>query len=381
MIKNYVEKNGFNVEQKLLKETGWTFQPSETIEIFKYIEKIGTPLKDLNLKIYRGILTGFNEAFIIDEKTKNELIKKDPKSAEVIKPLIRGRDIKEFGMKWRNEYIIFTRRGIDIDKYPAIKEHLSKFRKQLEPKPENWDDDKNGEWEGRKPGQYKWYEIQDTVDFYQEFEKPKIIYPEIGYRTFVYDINNFYTNNKCFILATSKKYLTLFFSSNLLHGYFTTYGATLGKKGYEYRKIFMERLPIVLPENETSFTILTDYLLFLSQLIIEGKNGELERMKFYYQEIANFLIYELYFSEKFNTNLSSKLDEKLKSIEYEKWCKLHFKSKLSEEEREKKENLEKENLNLKIIKEVYDMLRNDREILKDIETIKCDEWVRIIEKM
>lgn len=96
------------------------------------IEKYGTPLKDWNIHIYRGILTGCNEAFIIDEAKKEELIKKDPKSAEIIRPILRGKDIKRYGFDFANLYLIAAHNGyedvprVDINDYPAIKDWLDK---------------------------------------------------------------------------------------------------------------------------------------------------------------------------------------------------------------------------------------------------------------
>ncbi|MDR0872011.1 MAG: hypothetical protein LBN27_00900 [Prevotellaceae bacterium] len=76
-------------------------------QIKNKIEKIGTPLKDWNINIYRGILTGLNEAFIIDGKTKDELIKKSPKNAEIIRPILRGRDIKKYGYEFADLWLIY----------------------------------------------------------------------------------------------------------------------------------------------------------------------------------------------------------------------------------------------------------------------------------
>jgi adenine-specific DNA-methyltransferase len=94
----------------------------------------------VNGKIYYGIKTGLNEAFVIDEVTKNALIKEDAKSAEIIKPFLAGRDIKRYQPPKSGRYLIFTKRGIDIEKYLAIKNHLSQFMEQLMPKPKNWKD-------------------------------------------------------------------------------------------------------------------------------------------------------------------------------------------------------------------------------------------------
>jgi adenine-specific DNA-methyltransferase len=91
---------------------------------------------------------------------------------------MQGTHLRPWYVEKSDSYLIFTRRGIQIDKYPAILEYLESHRKQLEPKPADWDSSKN--WLARKPGAYKWFEIQDTVDYWEGFEKPKIVWPDIS---------------------------------------------------------------------------------------------------------------------------------------------------------------------------------------------------------
>jgi hypothetical protein len=154
-------------------------------------------LKDVSgLGFYRGIVTGFNKAFVIDEDIKDQLIMQDSKSNEIIKPLLRGRDIKRWTIDYKDIYLIFTRRGIEIDNYPAIKSYLKSFKENLTPK-------NDGQKIGRKPGDYEWFEIQDSTEYYPEFEKDKLIYPNLAPELFaVFDNNKFFTNQKCFIITS-----------------------------------------------------------------------------------------------------------------------------------------------------------------------------------
>ncbi len=154
-----------------LNDGGWILSTEIESSLLNKIKNTGVSLSDyVKGKIYRGVLTGLNEAFVIDEKTKKELVAGDKKSAEVIKPFLAGRDINRFEQPESDKYLIFTRRGINIDNYPVIKKYLEKFKKQLTPRPKNF---KGKDWPGRKPGTYMWYEIQDSIDYYLEFEKPK----------------------------------------------------------------------------------------------------------------------------------------------------------------------------------------------------------------
>jgi len=94
--------------------------------------------------------------FLIDTPTKEQLVREDPRSAEIIKPYLRGQDIKRWSPEWKGLWMIFALRGTDIDAYPAIKRHLEQFREHLEPRRRDWG---GGRWPGRKPGAYEWYEI------------------------------------------------------------------------------------------------------------------------------------------------------------------------------------------------------------------------------
>jgi len=123
----------------------------------------------------------------------------------VIKPFLAGRDIKRYQLPVSDKYLIFTKRGIDIDQYSAIKNYLTKFKNQLMPKPKDF---KGNKWEGRKPGSYKWYEMQDAVDYYNEFEKPKIIIPAIvKAASYTYDRKGIYSNDKTAIIPTNDLFL------------------------------------------------------------------------------------------------------------------------------------------------------------------------------
>jgi len=136
--------------------------------------KAGKPLGErVERRFFRGVTSGLNDAFIIDAETKRSLIAKDKRSAELIHPLLGGEDIRRYIFHETGLRLIFTRRGVDIDRYPAIQEHLAQWKDDLAPKR-----DKNVK-RGRKPGHYEWYEIQDDVAYYEVFDRPKIIFPDI----------------------------------------------------------------------------------------------------------------------------------------------------------------------------------------------------------
>jgi len=183
-----------------------------------------------------------NEAFVIDNATRERLIAEDLKSAEVIKPFLAGRDIKRYQPLFTEKYLIFTRRGIDIETYPAIKAYLAQYKERLMPRPKGWKGDK---WKGRKPGSYQWYEIQDTIDYYAEFEKPKIIVPAIvKSASYAYDTNGFYSNDKTTIIPTTDKYLLGLISSKALDYYIHSISSTKQGGYFEYKPMYLSKLPV-----------------------------------------------------------------------------------------------------------------------------------------
>ncbi|MEO6685708.1 MAG: TaqI-like C-terminal specificity domain-containing protein, partial [Dyadobacter sp.] len=214
----YLKDRWIKVSGESLTDESWNLVDNRLQELMDKIKTAGKPLSEyLNGKIYRGVLTGYNEAFVIDTPTKDRLIQEDPRSAEIIKPFLAGRDIKRYQQPKSEKYLLFTRRGIEIDNYPAVVKQLEQFRSSLEPKPKNWT---GTEWPGRKEGTYKWYEIQDAVDYYQDFEMSKIFYQEIAsYSTFVYDRKGIYSNNKLFFIPTENMALLGFLNSKLVWFY------------------------------------------------------------------------------------------------------------------------------------------------------------------
>ena len=187
---------------------------------------------------------------------------------EIIKPLLRGKDIQKWKINYKNFYLIFTRRGININKYPIIKDYLSIYKEDLTPKSKN----SNKTSKGRKPGPYKWYEIQDNVAYFSSFEKKKIIYSIISSEPqFVLDENGYYMLDSCFILNSKTlnlNYLLALLNSKLLFWYFKDICYSLNKRGFQYKKIFMEQMPIKFSKNhEFEINKLVESILTLNKII------------------------------------------------------------------------------------------------------------------
>ena len=222
--------------------------------IKKKIESVGTPLKDWDINIYRGVLTGCNEAFIINSEKRDEILancqteEERQRTAELIRPILRGRDIKRYGYDWANLYLIatFPSRHYDIDRYPAVKQYLLSFgieRLEQTGKTHVVDGEKV---KARKKTNNKWFETQDSISYWEDFLKPKIIYPNMTkYMPFVFDNKMYLTNQKCFIITGKYvAYLTAFFNSSLFKYCFRDSFPELQGGTRELSKIFFDKIPV-----------------------------------------------------------------------------------------------------------------------------------------
>jgi len=246
-LSSLMEISAAKLPMDAISGADWRLMSADEYAILKKMERKSVPLKVWLGEVHtrRGVLTGFNKAFFIDEETRARLIAEDPKSAELIKPLVIGEDIKRYEVEYKGRYLIFTRRGVDIDRYPAIKEHLEQFKAELTPRSPDWNPATQGPWSGRKQGSYKWYEIQDSINYYPDFEKPKIMYQEIAKsQAFVHDSNSFFGNNKLFIIPTESLYLLAILNASLIWLYLTSHVSKLHGDTFALQSIYMECLPI-----------------------------------------------------------------------------------------------------------------------------------------
>ncbi len=223
------------VPQSSLSEKGWSFIDETELNLKRKIESVGKKIKDWEgVNIYFGIKSGCNEAFIIDEAKKKELIFENLNSKEIIVSIVRGRDIKRYELDYPNLYLIKAKIGVDIKKYPAIYKHLSKYENQLKKRTDY------------KPQIMEWYHLRSCV-YYDEFEKPKIIYPDISEKGgFYLDNEGYYFNNTIYmIVGNVKKSWVAILNSKLMNWYYRQIASGLGDKGIRYFTQFMKEMPII----------------------------------------------------------------------------------------------------------------------------------------
>ncbi|RMF81546.1 MAG: hypothetical protein D6737_04715 [Chloroflexi bacterium] len=215
----------------------WRFQAKELTALFKKINQNKETLdKVVEGRIYSGIKTGLNEAFVIDGATRKRLIDEHPSSAEIIKPMLRGQDLRPWYQKDSQLYLIWTYIGIEIESYPAIKNHLTPFRPALEKRADCLS------------GQCQWYELR-PCNYYDEFNEAKIFWPDISkLPRFSFDENGLYSNDKCFFQIYDDKNLLSILNSRVtwfaLSQIATPLRLRAGLWQYQSKIQFIKRLPI-----------------------------------------------------------------------------------------------------------------------------------------
>ncbi|MCP4658404.1 MAG: hypothetical protein GY856_23565, partial [bacterium] len=239
------ERRG-TVPRRRLRPQGWELLPEPVGDLVEKIRGAGVPLKEyVGTRPYRGILTGYNKAFLIDQATRDRLVAEDPGCEDFIKPFVRGENIQRWHTQWGGDWMVFARRGIDIERYPAIKAYLEEFRDKLEPRPREWNSQRHGRWAGRKAGAYKWYELQDTIDYFTEFEKPKIIYQDIGFHSaFSYDDKGLFANNTCYLIPNGGLCLLACLNSSLTWFLLGKIAQQGKDAAFRLHNIYVEQLPI-----------------------------------------------------------------------------------------------------------------------------------------
>lgn len=301
------------MKQNALSTESFIFADATLLDLRDKMESVGTPLKDWGIQIYRGILTGANEAFIITTEKREEILnacktQEERKRTEtLIKPILRGKDIKRYSYEWAGEWVINTHNGytsaikskippVDIEKYPAIKSHLDS----------HWDTIATRSDQGDTP-----YHLRNCA-YLEDFEKEKIVYGEIVQEPRFYldngecELGYFYAEATSFILTGEHlHYLLGMLHSKLITFAFKTFyaGGGLGESGYRYKKAFIERLPIpkITPQNQKLAHKITD----CAKQILEAKEKDPKANTQELEKEIDALVYQLY-------NLT---DEEIKTIE------------------------------------------------------------------
>ena len=247
-------------------EESWVILSPIEQNIKQKIESVGTPLKDWDIKIYRGVLTGYNDAFIISTEKRNEILfncqteEERLRTVELIRPILRGRDIKRYGHEWANIWLIYipwhfpfqfddsiqgASEKAEIafkEQYPAVYSHMLQYKEPLSKR--------NKAETGIR---YEWYAMQRWgAKYWEDFLKPKIMYPNMTkYIPFYFDKNGFYQNDKSFMITgDTVAFLTAFLNSSIFKFCFLDNFPELQGGTRELRKIFFDKIPVLQVSKE-----------------------------------------------------------------------------------------------------------------------------------
>lgn len=303
-----------SMKQNALSTESFIFANATLLDLRDKIESVGTPLKDWDIQINYGIKTGANEAFIIPTEKRDEILnacktqEERERTERLIKPILRGKDIKRYSYEWAGEWLINTHNGytsnlkskippIDIEKYPATKAHLDAHYDTIATRCD----------QGDTP-----YHLRNCA-YLEDFEKEKIVYPETSQGAyFIYENSGIFLEKTVFMIvsdAYNLKLLTALLNSKLITFYFKNFcgGCILGKSGYQYNKHALEKIPIpqITEKNQELADKITDCAEQI--LALKAKDPKANTQKL--EKEIDALVYQLY-------HLT---DEEIKTIEDGQW--------------------------------------------------------------
>jgi len=270
-----IRANSYVLESKNINGSNWNLNKPHISDLINKLLSNKILLKDIEeMNLYSGIKTGYNDAFWINDETKNKLISENPNSIELIKPLCRGTDIRKWQVTNEDLNIIYTHSETEIEKYPAIKDYLFQFKNRLE----------------KRAVKQPWWQLQQAQNRDGIWDNPKILYPDICKESrFTLDQKSIYSDMKGFVLTSSSKFILALLNSSLIWWYLKQICAVLGDpdKGgrLQLKSQYIEKIPIVNCQDEkliAKINLLVDNCLHNPNNCKESEN-----------EIDN-IIYELY---------------------------------------------------------------------------------------
>ena len=278
----------------------WVILKNDSQKLKDKIKETGVSLGKLKVNIYRGVLTGCNEAFIISDEKRTDILSKcnsadeRKRTEKLIQPVLRGRDIRKFGLKYADLYLIATlpSRNYNIEDYIALKKYFLKFGMQRLEQTGNKYTINNEEIKARKKTNNKWFETQDSISYWDKFNKPKIVYPETTVRRseFFYDESGILLDKTCFFISgVNLKFIQGILVSKVMEWFLERECRLLGKTTIQYSKQWMENIPIpsATKEDQQSIIDLVDKILVAKKKNPQADTSDLESQ-------IDKLVYKLY---------------------------------------------------------------------------------------
>lgn len=315
-ISDYFRNNSILLDE--MPKDGLIILAKQDYEIKKQIELKGKPLKDWDVEFYRGMLTGFNDAFYIDGKKRAELIKEDPKSEKIIKRLIRGREIRRWAYDFNDNYAIYPHNGLKENKkkgipplpridvprdFPAIYKHLLQYKDKSSPLAKKNNDGTYQTLIDRTDQGDHWTNIRDCA-YLLSLEEEKLVWLAITDRpAFAYDDKKTYVSNPSYFMSGKNlKYLLAFLNSKVIEWYMDKISSSTGQGTNQWNKMYIEQLPIpdIKEKNQqVMFETIVNYLLYLNDNEKPAINPYISNASAVsiFEDVLNMMVYECYFEE------------------------------------------------------------------------------------
>ena len=288
-LNDFVSENKIEVNQKTLGKEIWQLVCEDKLKLKQKIEKAGNPISKIkSISINRGITTGYNPAFIINEVTVKELIQEDIKSKDLIKPLLQGRNIRKWHYNYNSEYLLFAHRSYKIEGYSSIFKRLKSFKAELENR-------QNVIRDGEL-----WWQIPYSISYRDDFENEKIIWGLTANKwAFAYDNKGHYLPSNGYILTSSEipiKYLLGLLNSNLMNFYFGFIGIMTAGGAFTLKHETIREFPIIeiLSEQRKTIIFFVDQILSITSASDYPNNPHKQSQVKTLEKEIDQLVYKLY---------------------------------------------------------------------------------------
>jgi hypothetical protein len=231
-----VSQRQYKVSRRRLVSAGWCLLPSEVADLMDRLREHGTPLGSYTgNRICMGIKSGLTDAFVISAETRSKLLRRNPAASKTIRPFLQGRNVRRYSVEPAGEYLIYTHHGIDMQRFPAVLDHLRPYKERLE---------------GRAT-QQEWYELQQPQFAYVELmERPKLVFPDIATECrFALDVGGHFGANTVYFIPSDDPALLALLNSRLAQFFFVQTCAALEGPGEQYLRFFgqyLEGFPVCL---------------------------------------------------------------------------------------------------------------------------------------
>ena len=304
-------RSRFPKTEKILSSDSTTLESPDELNLLAELLSAGKPLSQyVQARPTFGLRTGASGAFVLDSATRDRLIAEHPSSADILKPFLHGRDIRRWQVARPDSWLIFTYRRIEINRYPAIRKHLEKYRSALR----------------KRAGKQKWYELPATKSDAEHFVQTKLICPNsYDHQTFAVDTEGFYCGDTCYLIPTAESWLCGLLNSRVVEWFYSQTSNQLTGDYLQARSRYMQEIPIPDLSSTQKAVIgkIVDYLIFL-QGQPTTSSGDLAHardavMLRYFERIIDGLVYESYLREELHHGdkqfFKPLLDERLPQIE------------------------------------------------------------------